>query len=185
MQSILKTIEHTLGIFFIVGIFSVAALGVLSLSPVSRANSNMVAGIQTTDIKEIDNKQNIIVEYTPSNLAGVISQMAKLEDGSSVLRINAQSLKEGETVIGTVNLENTNLFAASAQATLTNLAPEISDKAIVILDSSEKFQLNNVSNQGTVAANIGLQANASRIASIKIVALENVNFASEFEIIIK
>lgn len=185
MQSILKTIEHTLGIFFIVGIFSVAALGVLSLSPVSRADSNMVAGIQTTDIKEIDNKQSIAVEYTPSSVAGVVSQVAKLEDGSSVLRVNSQTLKEGETVIGTLMLDNKNLFDVDVKISLSNLPSQISNKVMLVIESNEAYQLNNVSNSNVVDASIKLMANSSRMAVIKVVALESVNFQTQLEVVVR
>jgi len=184
VHNILKTIEHSLGVFFILGIFGIAALGVWSLSPISKP-TDKVAGIQTSEVTEISGQQNIKLGYSSSDLNNLFSQFAILENGSHILKIKAQNLRKGETVVGALNIENSNLFASKLQITLATIDQKLFDKVSIVIDYDKVYQLNRFSQTKFLTVIVDLAAQASNTATVKIVSLEDINFNTQFEIYIK
>lgn len=185
MHNFLKTIEHTLGVFFILGIFSIAALGVWSLSPITKADNTMVAGIQTSDVVAIDGLRNIDIKYSAAELTDVTSQLAKLEDGSYLLRVKAQQLVKGENTIGVFSLVNTNLFNAKLNLNLTSLDSNLIDQLSVVINYRENYQLNHFGSNKLTPVQLEMAASEDRTAVLKVVTLDEINFPVDLEISIK
>lgn len=169
----------------ILAIFGLAVLSVWSLSPVSRDTIN-VAGLTTGNQAPANNLSNLhrvefeVIPTLESNDGEL--QAAYSSDREIVLRSKVNALKTGETVLGRIELSNSNLFAFPVKVELTSFEQSLNDKVVVVVAANNgKHQLNKRSAADPLM--VALPAGEEPTALVvELVATEDVNFATDLEV---
>lgn len=170
----------------ILAIFGLAVLSVWSLSPVSRDTIN-VAGLTTgaqAPANDLSNLHRVEFEVIPTleSNEGEL-QAAYTSDREIVLRSKVNSLKTGETVLGRIELSNSNLFAFPVKVELASFEQSLNDKVVVVLAANNgKHQLNRRASDAEplmIALPVGEESSA---LVVELVASEDVNFTTDLEV---
>lgn len=109
MHKFLSFAHNVFGVFLLVGIFTVAASAVLSLSPIAlkTTSAQQIAGI-SSDAEIISNRQELIIKDTHRSSDKLITQLLKQEN-NYIYAIKKSNAEESTGVLGSFEVANYNL----------------------------------------------------------------------------